>query len=89
MCTLLSVVLLQIALFTETTIAQAPSDSQDECQVGKFMKNYPDGSIVLLDTYNYDQLLGQPNPVWTSGDYDTNNNPSSFFLTSVSVIIIA
>ena len=88
LCSILCIVLLQtVALYTGKTWAQAPGDVDAECQIERFRNTYPEGNFILMDTYNYDRLLGDPHPVWTDGDYDDNNDPNSFFLTRVSTCI--
>ena len=71
-----------LSLSPQGTQTQAPGDEHDGCVRGTYNK----GVKPLMDTRNYEQLLGVDKAVWYATDFDDNNNNHIFGdVTSVSV----
>ena len=64
--------MLVIASLTGTW-GQAPGDETQVCVTGTAAKTYPDNWRLLLDNWNYRNLLGVQSAVWTVDDDDNNN----------------
>lgn len=67
---LLRVLVLQ-SLLSVLVRASAPGDENSQCTVGN---SYPENITMLMDSYNYLNLLDGPNSVWISSDFDGNGN---------------
>ena len=79
--------LLAVALFTRGVWSQAPGDEDRLCMIGSYSHEYEAGVISLMDTHNYRYLLGVNEAVWHETDFDDNNNPDSYYQTSVSFAV--
>lgn len=67
-----------VALQSQGARAIAPGDEDSRCQTGIFSHSYAEGVIPLMDTHNYERLLGVNNAVWHEVDFDNNNMQDSF-----------
>lgn len=74
------IVLGAVLLLASCTSAAAPGDEDDRCQKGSFAHPYEEGVRALMDTYNYEQLLGVSGAVWDQTDFDNNNDAQFFFI---------
>ena len=78
------VALLIAALCTQGAQSQAPGDEIERCNTGSFTHTYEEGMNPLMDTYNYEQILGVDGAVWDEADFDNNNIESAITQTKVS-----
>ena len=77
--------------------SQAPGDEDNRCNSSSFVHTYPDNVKVLMDSYNYEQLLpgngtGNNVPistaVWNDRSVDRNDVTSISTATYVRVYTI-
>ena len=76
--------------------SQAPGDEDNRCNSSSFVHTYPDNVKVLMDSYNYEQLLpgnGTGNPpiasaLWNDMSFDGNDIISTTRATYVRVYTI-
>ena len=82
-----------LLLFSQCS-AQAPGDEDERCQTSPYIHSYADNVNVLMDSYNYHQLLpgngtGYP-PVaalWNDMSFDGNDIISTTEATYVRIYI--
>ena len=82
---LLSTVLLFCTL-SNAQMQVAPGDEDSSCV--RQNPAEPDNVKVLMNSRNYEQLLGVQGAVWDQRDFDDNNPPNPYNPTFVSNIIL-
>ena len=65
---------------------EAPGDEDKRCTTAVIAPTYPDTVRNLMDSYNYLQLLGDSDAVWTERSVDGNDDFDILHPTSVREI---
>ena len=89
--------LLLLTLCVGRLQAQAPGDEDDRCLSSPYVHTYEDNVKILMDSYNYLQLLpgnGTGNPpiasaLWNDRSFDGNDITSTTAATYVRVYTIS
>ena len=88
--------LVTLVVIISVVKSQAPGDEDNRCQISPYVHTYEDDVKILMDSYNYLQLLpgnGTGNPpiasaLWNDMSFDGNDIISTTSATYVRAYIV-